>query len=235
VGARSWPAGWACACGLVTPAVSQASRSWAAGRGSGSGKEHVAWLEVTVDHASGVDRRQRLGQAGREAVEHARAERPAAAHMLGQRRAPDVLRHQVRAGRLGVRLDDADRAQPLDAGEQCDLAPEPGAELLVIAYFRPQHLDRDLAVVPGLREVDHPHAASAKSRRQAEPPDPGRVTFPEGRQSHPEPPLASRQSRQMVASAGRPPLLMIPNSYPPPGGRRIALLARPPISLTRGH
>jgi len=41
-------------------------------------------------------------------------------------------------------------------------------------------------------------AAGPKSRRQAKPPDPGRVAFPEGHQSHPEPPSAGYQSRQIV-------------------------------------
>ena len=39
----------------------------------------------------------------------------------------------------------------------------------------------------------------AQSRGQAEPPDPGRVTFPEGHYGHPEPPSAGNKTRQIVA------------------------------------
>jgi len=145
-----------------------------------------------VDHARLVDRHQRLGQAGREAVEHVVAKRPALAHLLGQGRAVGVLGDEVRAGRLGVGLDDPDGAQPVNPGEQRDLAAEPGAKLRVIADFRAHDLNRDLAAVPGLAQVDDPHAARAEARREAEPPDPRGVTFPEGHQGHPEPPIASQ-------------------------------------------
>jgi putative peptidoglycan lipid II flippase len=63
-----------------------------------------------VDVSEPADRHQCLGQAGGQAVEHLGAERPAVANVLRQRRTVRVLSHQERAGRLGIRLDDADGA-----------------------------------------------------------------------------------------------------------------------------
>ena len=66
--------------------------------------QHVGGLEITVQDARAVDRRQRGGRADGETFQGGAAPRPLAVDQLAQGRAGDVLAHDVRtaAGQVGV-------------------------------------------------------------------------------------------------------------------------------------
>ena len=153
----------------------------------GRGEQHVGGLEVAVHDAGRVDRGQRLRQPGGQAVQHLGVERAAFGHVLGQRGAVGVLGDQERLRRLGVGLDDPDRAHALDPGQRGHLAAEPGTELRVVGQFGAQDLDRDRVAVLGLGQVDDAHPARAQPGRQAVPADPRRVCLLQRRACHQAP------------------------------------------------
>ena len=169
------------------------------------GEEHVGGLEVPMHDPGRVDRRQRLRQPGRQAVQHPGVERPAGVDVLRQRGSVGVLGDQERFRRLGIGLDHPDRAYALDPGQHGDLTAEPDPELRVVGQFGAQHLHRDLLASGILAEVHDAHPACAQPGHQAVPPDLRRVRLPQRRASQrspfrpvngsPEPPRAASSVR----------------------------------------
>ncbi len=130
------------------------------------GEEDVGGLDVAVDQAQLVHRRQRLAEA--------RAERP---YRVGGQRAavPDgsreggtgrVRRGDPRHARLGVRVQDGRGPGAADPARGVHLAPEPGPELLVQREVRVHDLHRDGAAPGAAAQVDPAHAAGAQAAEQ---------------------------------------------------------------------
>jgi hypothetical protein len=157
----------------------------------GRGEQHVGGLQVPVHDPGRVDRGQRLGEPGGQAVQHLGVERAARVDVLGQRGAVGVLGDQERLRRLGVGLDHPDRAHALDPGQRGHLAAEPGPELRVVGQFRAQHLDRDRLAAPGLGQVDDAHPARTQPGHQPVPADPRRIRLLQRRTRHQGPPFAT--------------------------------------------
>jgi hypothetical protein len=116
-----------CAAGrLEGPGDAEVDHLGAAGR-----EQHVARLEVAVDHAGAVDRGQRGGHPDRDAVQVGRGERAALLDHLGEAGPVHVLDDQVRLLVVGVGVEHLGGAERRHLPGPVDLAAEPAPELVV--------------------------------------------------------------------------------------------------------
>jgi len=100
---------------------------------------------------------------------------PVPRHRLAQRQPGHIGRRQpgLRGVRVGVQhLRGEQAVHQLRGGH---LLAEPGPELLVVAEFGPDQLERDLPAARRQRQVDPPHRARAEQRAEPVPPGFARV------------------------------------------------------------
>jgi hypothetical protein len=128
------------------------------------GEQHIAGLEVAVDHARAVDRGERGGDADRHAVQVGRGERTVLADHIGQIGSVDEFDHQVRRVVVGIRVEHLGGAERRHLPGPVHLAAEAAPEAVVAGVLGADHLDRDLApVAVPPAQVDRAHAAFAEA------------------------------------------------------------------------
>jgi hypothetical protein len=121
--------------------------------------QHVGRLDVAVQDADRVDRRQPLREAGGEPGQVLARDRALFVHVVVQREARDVAGRDVghRSPRVGV--DDLGNPLALDPAQRPDLALEPAPRLVVADDVWSQHLERHPGTLAAAREVHHAHPA----------------------------------------------------------------------------
>jgi len=139
------------------------------------GEQHVGRLQVTVHEAGVVNHLQRLGDARGQQQHGVGRQRPVPGDRLLQRGTGHVGGHQPGRAAIGIGVEHLGGVQPVHPPGRRDLLPEPVAELLVIAEFRPDDLQRDRPAARGEREVHPAHAAGPQPGAQPVPGDLGRV------------------------------------------------------------
>ena len=144
----------------VPPALADRQRDAEVGhQGPAIVQQDVLRLDVAVDHAVAVGVVERPGDLGSDADRIADRELLLAVQPVPQRFALDERHHVVRGPVDFAGVDQAEDVGVLQVGDGLDLAEEPlGADHR--RELRPQHLDRDLAVVlQVLGEIHRRHAA----------------------------------------------------------------------------
>ena len=125
-------------------------------------QQDVLGLDVAVDHVVAVGVVERGGHLARDPHRVGHRQLLLAVHPVAHRLALDV-RHHIEEEAVGLAaVEERQDVRVLQVGGGLDLAEEPlGADHG--GEFRPQHLDRHLAVVlEVLRQVDRGHAAGAE-------------------------------------------------------------------------
>jgi hypothetical protein len=146
-------------------------------------QDDVGRLEIPVHDSGRVNDGQRLGQPGRQAIEHVGVQASVRVDVLVQRGTGGVLGGHERQLRIGIGLDDPDRAHSPDPRQHGHLTAEAPPEIRVIGQFRAQHLHRGQAAVRGYPEIHHAHTADAQPSGQAILSDPRGITRPKRRAS----------------------------------------------------
>ena len=126
-------------------------------------QEHVRGLDVAMDQAGGVRRRERRAHRHADLGRAQRAQRAALLELLLERVALEQLHHQVRdAARVDAEVEHRDRVRVLHAARGGALAPEARERLGVGPRARRQDLHRHLAVELEVARAEHrPEAAAA--------------------------------------------------------------------------
>ena len=137
--------------------------------------QHVGRLDVAVQHADGVHRLQRLGQASAKCSRSAPRDRALLGDVVVEREPGHVAGDDVRHRTVRVGVEDLGDARARDPLQRAHLAGQPLAGLVVTDDVRAQHLQRDPLAVRPLGEVDHAHAALADRREQPVGADHGRA------------------------------------------------------------
>jgi hypothetical protein len=125
-------------------------------------QHHVVRLEVTMDDANRMRRRQRAPDAIDDVQRAPRPERPRL-HHLGQRAPVEKLHHEVRrAARKLAEVEHIDDVLVVNLRRGARLVEEARHRLRVGRHLAQEHLDRDLATYSWvLGQIDGPHAAFA--------------------------------------------------------------------------
>jgi len=134
-------------------------------------EQHVGRFEIAMHDVGGVNGLQRLGDAGDQPERHRLGQRPAGVQDLLQGRSLHVGGGQPRRIGVRVRVDQFGGIQPAYAPGGLDLLLEARAEFLVVAEFRPHHLQCEGAAGRGGRQVYLAHPAGAEAAAQAILPD----------------------------------------------------------------
>ncbi len=130
--------------------------------------QHVGGLEVAVQDARAVDRRQRGGRTDGEALQGGAAPGPLPVDQKAQGRSRDVLAHDVRAAAGEVGVQHGRGAEPGHPLRDRHLAQEAGPGLGIAGQPVVQELDGDLLAPGPPPEVDDPLATLAEPSDQLE-------------------------------------------------------------------
>jgi hypothetical protein len=123
------------------------------------GEEHIAGLQIAVDHTGAVDGRQRHRDAHRQPMLVGRAQWPPLLHDRGEAGPVDVLHDQVRRIVLGVGVEHLRRTERRDLTGPADLTAKAQPEVVVVGQLRANHLERDIGAVRALSQEHGAHAA----------------------------------------------------------------------------
>ncbi len=132
------------------------------------GEQDVVALQIAVHHAEVVRARKRCAHL-LDDVDAARERHRARRELGRERRADEVLHHQIELAVVGLAdVVDVDDVRVVDAIGGARLAQHPRAEVRLSAEVGPNQLDRDHAVDEDVsRAIDDAHAAFADARFEA--------------------------------------------------------------------
>ena len=126
-------------------------------------QEDVRRLDVAVHYAVGVRRRQAGRDVGTDRRRPLGAERAARPQLVGERRAPHELHHEVRPAFVVAGVVHRHHVRIVDPRKRLRLAEEPLARIRIVAQRDGQPLERDLAIQRAVgRGEDLAHAATAE-------------------------------------------------------------------------